>query len=260
MLTILRARNAGGDAGEALPVVFSRLENATAKIRRGQVTLVAAAPGVGKSVFALRLLVGLQKPSLYFSADTNNFTMCIRMAAMVTNHHVQDVENQYDMNHGAYYDGHLEAFQHVRFNFTQYITPSLIEAELTAFALAYGEFPTILVIDNVRNLHIDEGGEKQYDKALDWLDELSKEFGIAVIALHHLTGAYDDGNVVPPLSALQEKVSKQAALVLNLYRKGNPDNPSMGVAIVKNRTGQCDASGGFEVVLDYAPERMQLSG
>lgn len=266
MYTILRASSGKGDSGEALPVVFPRLEAATARFRRGQITLIAAAPGVGKSALSLRLLVGLpETPSLYLSGDTDAFSMALRMAAMVTKHSVRDVENQYDIGHGQFYNSHLEKFQHVRFDFSATISPDFIEEQFTAYALTYGEYPHVLVVDNLSNMDMGHGdnGDNGYaalERSLDFLHELARNTGTAVICLHHLTGQFDDGDTAPPLSSLRGKVSKVPEMVLTLFRTGTTDFPGLGVAIVKNRNGKNDTKGGLYVNLDWDPERMQLNG
>lgn len=263
MLTLLRAQAGKGESGESLPVVFEKLQDATAKFRRGQITLIAAAPGVGKSIFALRLCLGTGAPCLYLSGDTDSFTMALRAASMVTGHSVRDVETQYEIDNGGYYDKHLEAYQHIRFDFEPNITPDNIEAQMTAYALAFGEYPHVLVVDNLSNIDLGDNSGEGYqalESALDYLHELARQTGTAVIALHHLTGQYDDGNVPAPLSALRGKVSKVPELVLTLFRSGTPEFPALGVAIVKNRNGKMDTTGGYSVVLHYDPERMQLSG
>jgi hypothetical protein len=76
-----------------------------------------------------------------------------------------------------------------------------------------------------------------------------------VVVLHHLTGSYDDGQSIPPLSALEGKVSKLPSMVLNLF---NGNRGDIGVAVVKNRFGAANPAGKLYVFLDTDLERVQI--
>lgn len=260
MLTLTRARRSMGEIGEALPTVFPSLEHAGCRIRRGQITLIAAAPNVGKSVFALRLSLELalkhKVPGLYVSADTDPMTMWQRSAASAIGHSMADVEK----GDPAYYDAKLNDARSLRWVFDPNPTLDDIDNEVLAFAHVYGEYPHVIIVDNLSNIFSgDFDGTVGLDKTLDFLHALARQTGAAVIVLHHLTSAYDDGREVPPLSALRGKVSKTPEVVLTLWTAGDAINPLMGVAIVKNRNGARDALGNVRVMLQFDPERMYLA-
>lgn len=260
MLTLARAAASKGDAGEALPVAFPVLEAATARIRRSHVTLIAAGPGVGKTVMSTTLAVKARVPTLYFSADSDAFTVNNRVAATITGHLVETVEESYAVGASKYYEDRIiRDTNHIRWVFDPSPTLDSIDDYVDAFALTFGEYPHLIVLDNLGDIYSEnsEEGHTGSQAILKFLHELGRNTDAAIVVLHHLTGAYDDGNLIPPLSALKDKVSKTPSLVLTLWNAG----PGlMGVAVVKNRIGRGNPSGAYNVTLHADLSTMQLGG
>src|SRR5690349_16131549 len=125
-----------GEAGEPIPTVFKSLAGYDFHFRRGQLTLIAAGPGVGKSVFSQTLAMKVDVPALYFSADSDAFTMYKRGAAIVTGHRSKDIERDYERGNGAFYDERLNRLRNVRFDFTSQPGVDDLEDCVNAFALA----------------------------------------------------------------------------------------------------------------------------
>lgn len=257
MFTLARAKRAMGAAGEPIPTVFKSLAGYDFHFRRGQLTLIAAGPGVGKSVLSQTLAMKVKRPALYFSADSDAFTMYKRGAAIVTGHRSKDIELDYERGNGHFYDEKLNRVRNVRFDFTSQPNIDDLEDCVNAFALAYGEYPHLVVIDNLANVN---GEELAIQGIMAYLKTLAHNTNACVVMLHHLVGMYDDGNQPAPLSSLIEKVSKFPEAVLTLHKcsviGGTPSQ--LGVCIVKNRDGKSDASGGLTIYLDYAPEYARL--
>ncbi|WP_186315747.1 DnaB-like helicase C-terminal domain-containing protein [Catellatospora sichuanensis] len=263
MLTLTRAKHTKGAAGEPIPTVFQTLAAESVHVRRGQFTLIAAAPGVGKSVFALSLVLKAEVPSFYFSADTDAFTMYLRAGAMFTGYRTVDIEHAVEHKNTQQIDALLEKKSHCRFDFSGSIEIDMLEEELKAYAATYGEWPHVIVIDNLSNMRLDDApeGYQALEAACDYLHELARETGAAVIALHHVTGTFDDGITAVPLSGLRGKVSKVPEMVLTLHRDASVGTDEMGtmyVTPVKNRTGKADPSGSWSLPLKYAPPTMTL--
>lgn len=258
MFTITRANHSKGRAGETLPAVFPSLEAAHVAFRRGQVTLIAAAPGVGKSVLAMTLALDSGVPALYFSADTDQFTMNIRCAAHISGHRQEDVEQSYDTGHASYYTRLLEGRSLLRFNFTPGPDFDEISEDIQAFAYTYGQWPELIIMDNLSNVYT--GNDDQFgalEDTLAFFKEIGRLSGAAIVVLHHLTGQYDEGNTPVPLSGLRGKISKTPEMILTLFRAG----PGvLGVCSVKNRTGRASADGSFWLPLTVDMERMTLHG
>lgn len=252
-----------GAQGEPIPTVFRSLAAKGFHFRRGQLVLIAAGPGVGKSVLSQTLSMKATCPGLYFSADSDAFTMYKRGASIVTGHRSKDVEQDYERGNGEFYDNRLNLLKHIRFDFTSQPGVEDLEDSVNAFALAYGEYPHLIVVDNLINVDPEELGEGQRSSiaaVMAYLKTLAQHTNACVVMLHHLTGDYDDGNKPAPMSALIDKVSKLPEQILTLHRAGLIAGTAsqMGVSIVKNRDGESDASGQLIVYLDYGPDYARL--
>lgn len=265
MFTLARAKRSMGAAGEPIPTVFKNLAARGFHFRRGQLVLIAAGPGVGKSVLSQTLAMKAGCPALYFSADSDAFTMYKRGASIVTGHRSKDVERDYEKGNGAFYDTRLNALKNVRFDFTGSPGVDDLEDCINAFALTYGEYPHLIVIDNLINVDPEDLGEGQRSiiaAVMAYLKTVAHTTNACIVMLHHLTGDYDDGNKPSPMSALIDKVSKLPEQIATLHRAEMIAGTAtqMGVCIVKNRDGESDASGGLIVYLEYAPDYARLEG
>lgn len=261
MLTLNRARLSSRKAGQPLPNVYAPLTANGVHFRRGQLHLIAAAPGVGKSLFTLKLALRAGVPGYYFSADTDAFTTFVRGASEATGWLMADIEEQIKAGNTAYIETELAKVGNVRFSFDA--SPSLddVEEELQAFAVTFGDWPALIVVDNLRNLWLpDEMGE-DHDKACDYLHALAKKTGAAVVALHHVKGPYNDGKTPIPLSGLIGQIGKVPEVVLTLHKSGGDFGPELlNVSPVKNRSGRADPSAGWSLPFRYDPSRMVVEG
>jgi replicative DNA helicase len=265
MLSLSRARFTRGSAGEPLPPVFRALSSQGVHFRQGQLCLIAAAPGVGKSLLSLTLAIRAGLPTLYFSADTDQATMTIRAAAMVSGWTTDDVERALDAGRTEHLDVLLHKWSHIQFDFKASPTATDVEQELKAFRMVYGDWPSLIVMDNITNLdnELNTDGFQSLEATCDFLHELSRETGACMVGLHHVTGDFDDGTKPPSLSSLRGKVSKVPELVLALHRVGGDSLEgarTIGVSPVKNRTGKSDPSGGWFMNLSVDLERMAVTG
>ncbi|MGH8879533.1 MAG: hypothetical protein ACRD0P_19655, partial [Stackebrandtia sp.] len=95
MLSIVKAMRAKSDQGEPVAGMFTALARIGAHVRTGQVTLIAAAPGGGKTAFVAALVARMSPTRvLYLSPDTDWRTLGVRMAAMLTNTDTATVEQE----------------------------------------------------------------------------------------------------------------------------------------------------------------------
>lgn len=267
MQTIGLALRGSEDEGTALPPVFLSLEQAGVKLRRSQLVLLAGAPGGGKSAVAAHMAVRMAYgeygespvPVLYFSADTDKRTFGTRIAAGVAKFKVQEAEELFAENNPGIWQMLDEATSHIWFHWNR--SPDLddLEAEVEAYAHVMGEFPHLIVIDNLKNIYIDGIGEAgdhvRYDRVLDFLHELAGVTGACILVLHHVAGYLENGDVPIPLSGILGKVTKPFGLILTLHRAWEG---MLGISVVKNRTGRADPSGGYTITIPYDLERMQF--
>lgn len=244
-----------GVQAPSLPNIYAALAERHIAFRRGEVAVIAAAPGVGKSTLALSLAVRAKVPTLYFSADTHARTMSLRLIAMLTDTD-QSVVEPLLVNDPAWAASVLKQAGHIRWSFDSAPSVQVIEQHLLAHIELMGVPPECVVIDNLTDC-IPADGESEWQGLRAMLRDfkwLAREYDIAWLALHH-TSEGVQGNPAPPRFALQGKVAATPALVLTLCQ-----DPSgfIGVAAVKNRYGPAKPDGSDPAWLLYQPASMQI--
>lgn len=244
MKTLSRAATRPGVAGEPLPVVWPVLGRAGITPRRGQVTMIAAPPGGGKSAFTLAYLVKALVGSLYISADTDAWTTVVRALAMLTGRTQRDLELELlDPELRGYFDHYLATLDNIKFVFETDPTYMDIYEEVLAYYEAMGEYPEVIVVDNLMNIvgeQEDEwAGMRETSK---FLKRLGRETGAAVIVLHHVGESSSLNPLFPaPRHAIQGKVSQLPEMILTVAY--NPESGHLAIAGVKMRQGKPDPSG-----------------
>ena len=255
--TLGRALSKTGRAGEPLPVVFPKWAEAGIIPRRGQVTMIAAAPGVGKSILAQKLSFEMREPTLYISADSDEFTMGLRAASLATGHMQTIIEDAMSDEYGNnYYIQIINRQDWIRYVFEPSPTVEDIVAEVEAFVALWGNPPNLIVVDNLIN--VDALSNDEWTALRDTtkdLHALARDTGAGIILLHHVTGEYEGGQTCPPRKALMGKVSQLPELILTLCRSGE----RMGVACVKNRLGPNDPTARYPLWLVSHPENMMIT-
>jgi predicted ATP-dependent serine protease len=251
MQTLGQAMTHGSTQGASIETPYSGLSRIGFTLRRGQQSMWAAGPGVGKSAIALDLVMRLRTRSLYICADTDPFTMSLRAAAKMTGHTQEEIERRMreDPAMAEMYREVLGKLWQVRFSFDA-MSLEDVRDEVFAYATAHGAFPPIIVMDNLVNITEGDDDYRAMRQAVAELDRLARATGAHVLVLHHATGKYEDGDVPIPLSGLENKVGKIPAQVLTLTRNGE----YMKVHIVKNRGGKADpkAALGIQLHVDMA--------
>lgn len=267
MQTLGLALRGSEAVGTSLPAVFPSLEKMGAKLRRGQLSLIAGGPGTGKSAIASFIAVNSSYgefgetgvPTLYFSADTDKRTLGNRISASVSRETVDNAEKLLEQRHAGFLSILEDNTKHIWFNWNTGPNLDDLQNEVLAFAHATGDWPHLIVIDNLKNIWVEssgDGGEHiRYDRVLDFLHELAGQTNAHIMVLHHVTGFYEDGDKPIPLSGILGKVTKPFRLIITLYR---PSEQQIGLSIVKNSTGRMDQSGGLSVFLGVDLERQQF--
>src|SRR4051812_27415384 len=256
MLSLTQASRLKGQAGKKLPDVWDSWAQHKIAFRRGQLHLIVAAPGVGKSVLTLSYALQSKVPTLYLSMDTDPFTTCIRAVAALTRSTLEQAEEGLAKQYDFAVDALTEANKTLRFSFPPSPSTADIFSHIYAYGEAEGAWPELIVIDNLSNVAFesDEFGEMRTMMA-DF-QTMATKTKAAVVVLHHSTGQYEDGATPIPQSGVNGKVSKFPSMVLTLCR---PDGTTLLVSAVKNRFGPADPSA-FRVQarlnVDYA--RMQV--
>ena len=250
MLSLTRALATSGTAGEALPTVFHKLDQAGIRLRRGQLAMLASAPNSGKSLLALLMAIRMNVPTLYFSADTDAHDTIIRSAAHLTGQTMDEVERGMDVAEDWYLD-RLTQLDHIRFCFDPSPTVEDIDLEIRAYVEVMGELPALIVVDNLINVQCNDGDEfRGLRLVMQDLHHIARTTGSCVLVLHHVTGEFDGSAEPPPRRALHGKVSHLPELILTLAKNGE----FIGLACVKNRSGPADPQAKQSIWLnaDYA--------
>lgn len=263
MYTMRQSLFIKGSAGDPLPTVWKTLENRGTRFLRGQLCLVCAGPGVGKSALILNYALKAKVPTLYFSADSDAFTQLSRSLSIVTGEPM-------DKTTKMVRDGDLGAAESdfadipIRFNYSASPTLAQIEASMRSYEEVYGDYPALVVVDNITNVRT--GGDHDDDPfsgleaLLDELHVMARFTGACVIGLHHVTGSYNDADRPIPLSGVKGQVARVPELVLTLHKVLEQFGPdSLRVSTVKNRGGKSDPSGSEFVALDFVGDTMQIT-
>lgn len=228
-------RRVGETGGEFLAPVFLPLETMKMKARMGTVTFIAGPPGAYKTGFVLYWVLRLNRPTLFFSADGEEFEMAERSAAIVTGDTMETVRRNF-----SDYEEPLSKLSSVRFIYNDSPTYTDLELEVAAYAEVYGQFPEIIVIDNLMNVTGDEENEwaamRTSARVIHRLTRITKA---AVLVLHHMADDRTDPTTPAPRKSLQGKVGQLPKAIFSLALDGN----QLKLAPVKLRWGPGDASG-----------------
>ena len=249
MLDLSRAWGGVLTKATPLPDVWDTLASKQIKFRRGQVCMVAAAPNVGKSMFALIYAIKAKVPTLFFSADTDTATVMMRAAAHASGHNQVLVEQNLSTD-SHFYDKHFDKLSHIKWVFDS--SPSLddLELEIRAYVELYGIAPELIVIDNLMNVAAETDNEwAGLRQIMMDLHDMARKTEACVLVLHHVSEQSEYGAPTnpPPRRAVHGKVSQLPALLLTLGY--DPMAGELKVAAVKNRFGPHGSDGKDYVAL-----------
>jgi len=265
MYSSVQSRRIRGSAGEPLPTVFQALDNAGTRFLRGQLSLVAAGPGTGKSVFALTLALQSGVNSMYFSADSDPATQVAREIAISAGWSIERATEAVlapELPAEAY-----EKLSGLPIRFDFRASPSLddIEGIMESYEEVYGDYPALIVVDNITNVRTDSSDSDDpfggLESMMDYLHTMARETQAHVMGLHHVTGPYNDGDKPIPLSGIKGQIGRVPELILTLHKTPDPLEvmDTLHVSTVKNRGGKADASGYSFVDLMFNGNMMKIA-
>ncbi|MGW5115014.1 AAA family ATPase [Streptomyces noursei] len=254
-----------GAAGEPIPSPFKGLAKLDAEFRRGELSVVAAAGGTGKSVVALNLAIQSNVPTLYFSADSTAATQLSRATAIITGDDVKGIKRKLHAGEFEEYSDVLAQRWWQRFSYSARPTPAEIELHLETYREIFNIYPHLVVIDNITN--IEAGGASNADEftfslegLCDYLNELARETHAHVMAMHHVVGEYADGLKPVPQSGLRGKISRVPSLILTIHKEiDGMDGRTLNISPVKNRDGFEDSSGETFASYDFNTRNVRLA-
>ncbi|ALA48168.1 DnaB-like replicative helicase [Mycobacterium phage Phlei] len=232
--------------------------------RRGQLVLVCAGPGTGKSAFTLSYALKAKVPTLYFSADSDAFTQLSRSVSILTGWSLERATRA--VREQKLPDDVAAELDTIPIRFNYNASPSLddIETAMDAYDALYEDFPSLVVVDNITNVRTESSdGDDPFsglESLMDYLHTMARETGACVVGLHHVTGPYNDGNKPIPLSGIKGQIGRVPEVVLTLNRVTDDFGPDrLNVSPVKNRGGRSDASGQDYAELQFVGDTMQIT-
>ena len=243
MLNLARAWSSSSGNATPLPEVWKTLSAKDIKFRRGQVTMVAAAPNAGKSMLALVYAIKAGVRTLFFSADTDASTVTMRAAAALSQHAQNVVEESLRKN-PHYYDEELSRMTNIEWVFDSSPTLDDMELEIKAYVELYGVMPELIVIDNLMNVVTDSENEwAALRSIMAELHDMARKTDACVMVLHHVSEASEYGSptMPSPRRSIHGKVSQLPSVILTLGY--DPMQSVLRVAAVKNRFGKHTADG-----------------
>lgn len=149
-----------------------------------------------------------------------------------------------------------ELTDHMWVNFDSSPTPKDIDEEIDCFAHIYGEYPHLVILDNLMDISTYGMDERSgQDAVIDFARQLARRTSAAVVVLCHVVGQYADGMEAIPRSGLMNKIDKRPRLILTLHK---PDTNILAVSVVKNSNGPASADGSMMVDIPWLPEKCFL--
>lgn len=261
MYTPMQSLYIKGHAGDPLPSVFKTLDQKGARLLRGQLTLICAGPGTGKSAFVLTYALLAAVPTLYFSADSDAYTQVSRSLSILTG---MPMSRATDLVRAGDLGEAEAAFADIpiRFNYSASPTLDQIESSMMSYEEVYGDFPALVIVDNVTNVRGGGGDDDPFsglESLMDYLHGMARTTSACVIGLHHVTGGYNDADRPIPLSGVKGQITRVPEMVWTLHRVPQEfGSDKLMVSTVKNRGGRSDPSGTDFVELDFIGDTMQI--
>ena len=233
-----QALRKAAETGEPLPLppAMARVVQAGGAFRRGHEVMIVGLPNAGKSAFAQWIAAQTNVPTLYFSADQDEFTASTRLAASLTGTPVGQIATALNIGEGTYFEQVLNQ-SNLKFCFDP--TPSLedIQLELDAYVDTWDDYPHMIVVDNL--IDIDIAGPPDADHyILSELNALARKTRACVVVLAHGSEVTTKDNHPPRMKDIHNKVSKKPQLILTVNL--DDTNNNFLVCVVKTREGKAD--------------------
>lgn len=262
MFSILQSRRIRGAAGDPLPTVWKSFADKGIVFRRGQFVIISAGGGTGKSALTLNYALKADVSCLYLSADSDAFTqvaraVSIRMgwtfAESCRRVLADDIGEAAESLRGS----------PVRFNYLASPSQADIETLVAAYDEVYGDYPDIIIVDNITNVRSaasEESGNpfEGLEGLTDYLHDMARKTQSCVIGLHHVTGPYNNGDKPIPMDGVKGQITRVPEMVLTVWKSPGDGADVLHVCPVKNRAGKPDTSGQNGADLEFDGARMSI--
>lgn len=208
-------------------------------LREGQHIMIVGRPGSQKSGVALWMTAQMGLETLYFAGDMSPGDTSRRILKM---------------EHGLPFRECPErsSFSHLKFVFGTPLRWESVATALNAHVMLWGRYPKVIVLDNLQDF---AGAVSAYEAQMEvsaGVSALCRATGITAIVLHHATNKTRNAEMspeIPPSQAdvknnLSEKPELMIGVALDPNPLGNTNLHALNFAVLKNREGSADPSGG----------------
>lgn len=238
-----------------MPSVFPVFDQNKVTFRRSSIHMIAGCPGSMKSMLTLDLAVRMGVPTLYFSSDSDDFTMTSRLLAKAASVTTDEAEGMM-RDDPDFCSSVLDDYDHIRWNFLP--SPNLddIWHEAEAYLELYGSYPHLTVIDIAMDVDHQDGDEFATLRSLmREMKRYARDTESGVLVVHHTSEAVP-GNPCQPRSAIMGKIAQLPVLILTtgIHSNGN----QLDVAVVKNRFGKGPADASLRFHFDVEGDRCSI--
>ncbi len=200
---------------------------------------------------------------MIFSADSDAFTQMTRSISMLTD---IPLSQSTEMVLQESIPDDIEELMNgvpLRIDYESSPSPDDIEEILEAYWELFGEYPTLIVIDNITNVSGVGSEEDNYSTGLeglmDYLHAMARETAACVIGLHHVLGEYNNGDKPIPLNGVKGQIGRVPEMILTLHkRKLDDETMILCISKVKIRGGQPDPTGMTWAELEFIGSRMSF--
>lgn len=257
MRTLTRNAKPLDDGGEQLDINFKCFEDLNVGIRKGELNLIGGLPGSGKSTLALKIALESNHPTMYFCADTSEWTMRVRLASMITGFNQIKAENELLNPEWSY--STLSKASHITWSFDTSPDINALSSEMDAYEAVYAKYPALVVVDNLMDINSEIAGQNEWAgmrKTMSELKDLARKTNAAILVLHHISEGVQFVHT-PPRSAIQGKVNQLPAVILNIDYK--PLEGELKIGAVKNRFGKADVQGNYYTTALFDGATMQIT-
>ena len=234
-----------------------KVMNDSISFRTRDLTILAGAPGGGKSTLAVNLAMKMDYPTLYLAQDSPASVLS-RMAALVTQDSISKTAKKINSAEKFAISKQLANARDDLVFERGAVTLDGIKWRIEALTEWWGEAPKIIFIDNLIDLIVEgttHGDNSFYTKALPALKRMANTYNTAIIALHHVTrGSGNDhanGRTGITMNNLLYAGEREARHVWGVYNDGDG---TINVQILKQQDGPADPDGKMSVSLKWYPQ------
>jgi len=186
-------------------------------------------------------LIKHRVPTLYISADQDEYTSRLRAGAIVLQRPQEYVEALLASEAEVLVDEALQELDFLQFCFTPAPHGERIVMELAAYIEINGAAPEAVVIDNARNVYEGDDEWTGLVEVMDQCQYLGRETGAAIIALHHTLESQQTDTTKPAARhKTSGKILQGWELILSVA--SDPEVNEYYLAAVKCRLGRADPS------------------